>query len=131
MATAAATSERVLLVRERTMLEQYAADEVGVTGSTPEKRGYVSSKLALTTRLHRIEGQVRGIEHMVAEERTCIDILTQIGAVNTALEALALKLLDDHVSRCISDALAVGDPEAALWKTQDLLAAVERFARTR
>ncbi len=59
--------------------------------------GYVSDKNALIKRLHRIEGQVRGIERMVADERYCIDILTQISAVTTALESLGLKILGEHV----------------------------------
>jgi CsoR family transcriptional regulator, copper-sensing transcriptional repressor len=93
------------------------------------KHGY--DKAALTKRLHRIEGQVRGIERMVDDDRYCIDILTQIGAVNTALESLAFKVLDDHVNHCVADALASGDPEAASKKSEELLAAVQRFARTR
>jgi CsoR family transcriptional regulator, copper-sensing transcriptional repressor len=93
------------------------------------KHGY--DKAALTKRLHRIEGQVRGIERMVENDRYCIDILTQIGAVNTALESLAFKVLDDHVNHCVADALASGDPKAASKKSEELLAAVQRFARTR
>ena len=93
------------------------------------KHGY--DKAALTKRLHRIEGQVRGIERMVEDDRYCIDILTQIGAVNTALESLAFKVLDDHVNHCVAGALASGDPKAAAKKSEELLAAVQRFARTR
>jgi CsoR family transcriptional regulator, copper-sensing transcriptional repressor len=93
--------------------------------------GYVAGKDALIKRLHRIEGQVRGIERMVEEERYCIDILTQISAVSTALESVALKLLEDHVSHCVAGALASGDPAAAEEKSRELLQAVERFARTR
>ena len=93
--------------------------------------GYVSDKDALIKRLHRIEGQVRGIERMVEEERYCIDILTQIGAVSTALESLALNLLDDHVNHCVAGALASGDADAAEEKSRELLEAVQRFARTR
>jgi CsoR family transcriptional regulator, copper-sensing transcriptional repressor len=93
--------------------------------------GYVAEKDALIKRLHRIEGQVRGIERMVEEERYCIDILTQISAVSTALESVALKLLEDHVSHCVADALASGDRAAADEKSRELLEAVERFARTR
>ena len=93
------------------------------------KHGY--DKAALTKRLHRIEGQVRGIERMVEDDRYCTDILTQIGAVNTALESLAFKVLDDHVNHCVADALASGDPKAASKKSEELLAAVQRFARTR
>jgi DNA-binding FrmR family transcriptional regulator len=93
------------------------------------KHGY--DKAALTKRLHRIEGQVRGIERMVEDDRYCIDILTQISAVGTALESLALKVLDDHVNHCVADAIASGDKDAAAKKTEELLAAVQRFARTR
>ena len=93
------------------------------------KHGY--DKAALAKRLHRIEGQVRGIERMVDDDRYCIDILTQIAAVNTALESLAFKLLHDHVHHCVADALASGDREAAAQKSEELLAAVQRFARTR
>jgi DNA-binding FrmR family transcriptional regulator len=93
------------------------------------KHGY--DKVALTKRLHRIEGQVRGIERMVEDDRYCIDILTQIAAVNTALESLAFRVLDEHVNHCVADALASGDPEDAAKKSEELLAAVQRFARTR
>lgn len=93
------------------------------------KHGY--DKAALTKRLHRIEGQVRGIERMVDDDRYCIDILTQISAVSTALESVAFKLLDEHVNHCVADALASGDPKEASEKSRELLAAVQRFARTR
>ncbi len=93
------------------------------------KHGY--DKEALIKRLHRIEGQVRGIERMVEADRYCIDILTQIAAVDTALGTLAFKVLDDHVNHCVADALASGDPKTASQKSEELLAAVQRFARTR
>jgi len=93
------------------------------------KHGY--DKGALVKRLHRIEGQVRGIERMVEDDRYCIDILTQVAAVNTALESLALKLLDDHVRHCVTDALSSGDPKEAAAKSKELMEAVQRFARTR
>ena len=93
------------------------------------EHGY--DKDALKKRLHRIEGQVRGIERMVGEDRYCIDILTQIGAVRTALESVGFELLEDHVNHCVHDALASGDAEAAQAKSDELLAAVQRFAKTR
>ena len=93
--------------------------------------GYVQDKDALVKRLHRIEGQVRGIERMVEDDRYCIDVLTQISAVSKALDALALEVLDDHVKHCVSDALASGDTAAAEEKSRELLDAVHRFARTR
>ena len=93
--------------------------------------GYVQDKDALIKRLHRIAGQVRGIERMVEDDRYCIDVLTQIGAVTTALESVAFKILDDHVGHCVSGALASGDAEVAAEKSKELLEAVQRFARTR
>ena len=94
-------------------------------------RGYSADKDALIKRLHRIEGQVRGIEKMVDEDRYCIDILTQVGAVSTALESLALKILDDHVRHCVAGALASGDETEAQTKADELLEAVHRFAKVR
>jgi CsoR family transcriptional regulator, copper-sensing transcriptional repressor len=93
--------------------------------------GYVHDKEVLITRLHRIEGQVRGIEKMVEDERYCIDILTQIGAVSTALESVAQKLLEEHANHCVAGALASGSRDEAEEKTRELLQAVQRFTRTR
>jgi DNA-binding FrmR family transcriptional regulator len=95
------------------------------------EHGYAKDKDALVKRLHRIEGQVRGIERMVEDDRYCIDILTQVAAVNTALESVALKILDDHVRHCVAGALASGDEADAATKIEELLQAVQRFARTR
>jgi DNA-binding FrmR family transcriptional regulator len=99
--------------------------------TTHEGHGYVHEKDALIKRLHRVEGQVRGIERMLEEERYCIDILTQISAATTALESLAFEILDDHVNHCVAGALASGNPEAANEKSRELLEAVRRFARAR
>jgi DNA-binding FrmR family transcriptional regulator len=88
-------------------------------------------KEALGKRLRRIEGQVRGIERMVEEERYCIDILTQIGAAMTALENVGLRVLDEHARHCVAGARASGDEAQARAKTAELLAAVQRFAKAR
>ena len=88
-------------------------------------------KESLGKRLRRIEGQVRGIERMVEEERYCIDLLTQIGAAMTALENVGLRVLDEHASHCVAGALASGDEAEARAKTEELLAAVQRFAKSR
>jgi DNA-binding FrmR family transcriptional regulator len=93
------------------------------------EHGY--DKDALKKRLHRIEGQVRGIERMVDDDRYCIDILTQVGAVRTALGSMAFEILSDHVSHCVQGALASGDAKTATQKSEELLAAVERFTKTR
>ena len=93
--------------------------------------GYAKDKDLLVRRLHRIEGQVRGIERMLEEDRYCIDILTQIAAVKTALEQVGVRLLEGHVTHCVHDAIASGDAQAADEKTAELLGAVQRFVKTR
>src|SRR5437899_3538437 len=95
--------------------------------SSTHEHGYTKDKDALVKRLHRIEGQVRGIERMIEGDRYCIDVLTQIAAANTALESLALTILDDHVRHCVAGALASGDEDDARTKTEELLDAVRRF----
>lgn len=97
----------------------------------PPSHGYAADQAALVKRLHRIEGQVRGIEKMLVEDRYCIDIITQISAVTTALESVAFKILDEHVNHCVAGALASGDPEVAADKSRELLEAVHRFSRSR
>ncbi len=98
---------------------------VGMSEGTPRPRGYGATKDQLQTRLRRVEGQVRGIERMVAEERYCIDILTQIGAIQAALDKVALGLLDDHARHCVADA---ADREK-VDKTDELMGAVGRLMR--
>ena len=93
--------------------------------------GYHADRDAIVNRLRRIEGQVRGIEKMVTDDRYCIDIITQVAAVSTALEAVARKILDEHVNHCVAGALASGDADAAAEKTRELLDAVGRFTRMR
>jgi DNA-binding FrmR family transcriptional regulator len=88
-------------------------------------------KKKILNRLRRIEGQVRGIEKMVEEDRYCIDVLTQVGAVITALESVGLKVLEDHTRHCVAGALASGDEVEARAKVEELVAAVERFAKAR
>jgi DNA-binding FrmR family transcriptional regulator len=93
--------------------------------------GYAPHKDQLLKRLARIEGQVRGIAKMVEDDRYCVDILTQLGAVDTALEAVGLKVLEEHVQHCVAGALASGDAAQAEAKAAELLGAVQRFAKTR
>jgi CsoR family transcriptional regulator, copper-sensing transcriptional repressor len=87
--------------------------------------GYAADKDALVRRLHRIEGQVRGIERMIEDDRYCIDVLTQISAVQAALDKVALGLLDDHAAHCVMD--ATGDDRRE--KTDELMAAIGRLMR--
>ena len=98
--------------------------------STTPTHGYTPHNEQLLKRLARVEGQVRGISRMIEDDRYCIDILTQLGAVSTALEAVALKVLEEHVQHCVAGALASGDPAAAEEKSRELLEAVQRFAKT-
>jgi CsoR family transcriptional regulator, copper-sensing transcriptional repressor len=93
--------------------------------------GYSPHKAQLVKRLARIEGQVRGISRMIEDDRYCIDVLTQLSAVETAVEAVAMKVLEDHVEHCVAGALASGDKAQADEKSRELLEAVQRFAKTR
>jgi DNA-binding FrmR family transcriptional regulator len=88
-------------------------------------RGYTATKDQLLARLKRIEGQIRGIEGMVTDDRYCIDILTQISAAQAALDKVALGLLDDHAHHCVMDAQS-SERDA---KTEELMAAVGRLMR--
>ena len=90
-----------------------------------ETRGYSASREQLLKRLSRVEGQVRGIRGMVEDDRYCIDVLTQIAAVQAALDKVALGLLDDHAHHCV-----VGGPEALKGdRTDELMSAVGRLMR--
>jgi DNA-binding FrmR family transcriptional regulator len=96
-----------------------------MTPPTTPTRGYSATKDQLLLRLKRIEGQVRGIEGMVSDDRYCIDVLTQISAVQAALDKVALGLLDGHTQHCVMGAPA--DERTA--KTDELMAAVGRLMR--
>jgi CsoR family transcriptional regulator, copper-sensing transcriptional repressor len=106
------------------------AANTDTTAATDTAVGYVTDKDAIIRRLARIEGQVGGLRRMVESEAYCVDVLTQVAAVTKALEGVSLKLLADHTSHCVRDAVAAGGPEAD-EKVDELLSAVERFARTR
>jgi DNA-binding FrmR family transcriptional regulator len=95
------------------------------TTRTTATRGYSATKDQLTKRLRRIEGQVRGVQTMVEEERYCIDVLTQISAIQAALDKVALGLLDEHAHHCVMG--AEGDAKAE--KTDELMSAVARLMR--
>jgi DNA-binding FrmR family transcriptional regulator len=92
--------------------------------------GYVSDRDAILKRLARIEGQVRGVRGMVSDDAYCIDVLTQLGAITKALDGVGLRLLEDHTDHCVRDAIERGGSEAD-EKVDELMAAVDRFARTR
>ena len=92
-------------------------------------QGYLGEKDAYLRRLHRIEGQVRGLERMVEEEKYCIDILTQIAAVNSALKSLSLKLLSEHMNHCVARAAQCGGQEAT-DKIDEANRAIARLVRS-
>jgi DNA-binding FrmR family transcriptional regulator len=94
--------------------------------ATTTTRGYTATKDQLLKRLRRIEGQVRGVERMVEEDRYCIDVLTQIAAIQAALDKVALGLLDGHARHCVVGGHAEGSPEEL---TDELMAAVGRLLR--
>jgi DNA-binding FrmR family transcriptional regulator len=88
--------------------------------------GYTKDKVAVLGRLRRIEGQIRGLQKMVEEDRYCIDVLTQVSAVRAALESVALVLLKDHTEHCVADAIRTGD---GAEKVRELSDAVERLVK--
>ncbi len=92
---------------------------------TAEVRGYTADKEAVQRRLRRIEGQVRGVQGMVEDERYCIDVLTQITAIQAALDKVALELLEGHTETCVVGA----EPELQEERTQELMGAVRRLLR--
>jgi CsoR family transcriptional regulator, copper-sensing transcriptional repressor len=99
---------------------------MAANATTPKPtRGYTATKDQLLARLRRIGGQVRGIEGMVEDDRYCIDVLTQIAAVQAALDKVALGLLDDHARHCVID----GPENLKGDRTDELMAAVGRLMR--
>jgi DNA-binding FrmR family transcriptional regulator len=87
--------------------------------------GYAMNKKDVQDRLRRIEGQVRGLQRMIDEDKYCIDILTQLSSVSAALRAVGMGLLDDHVRHCVRESIEQGQGDE---KVEELLAAVARFA---
>jgi CsoR family transcriptional regulator, copper-sensing transcriptional repressor len=91
--------------------------------------GYIDNKDGVQKRLRRVEGQVRGLQRMVDEDRYCIEILEQVSAATKALQAVALELLDDHLAHCVSDAARQGGDEAT-EKLGEVSAAIGRLVRS-
>jgi CsoR family transcriptional regulator, copper-sensing transcriptional repressor len=91
--------------------------------------GYAENKDAVQKRLRRIEGQVRGLQRMVDEDTYCVDVLTQISAVNRALQAVAIELLGDHLSHCVAEALSQGGANAQ-EKVAEASEAIARLVRS-
>ena len=91
--------------------------------------GYTGNKDAYLKRLRRIEGQVRGLQRMVEEDKYCIDILTQVSATTSALESVALGLLEEHLSHCVAQAIAEGG-DTATAKIREATEAINRLVRS-
>jgi DNA-binding FrmR family transcriptional regulator len=96
---------------------------------TEEQHGYLHAKDAYLRRLKRIEGQARGLQRMVEEDKYCIDILTQVSAMTKALQAVALALLDEHIAHCVAGAIKEGGYEAEA-KLREANEAIARLVRS-
>jgi DNA-binding FrmR family transcriptional regulator len=88
-------------------------------------RGYSADRAQLLKRLRRVEGQVRGVQGMIADDRYCIDVVTQITAIESALDKVALELLADHAEHCVIG----GEPKKQPERTEELMGAVRRLMR--
>ncbi len=106
-----------------------AAPDAGSDTACHSDHGYMTGKSRYLARLKRIEGQARGVQRMVEEEKYCIDILTQISALTAALESVALGLLDDHLKHCVMHAAAEGGfiADAKLKEASDAIGRLVRF----
>ncbi|WP_099037713.1 metal-sensitive transcriptional regulator [Mycobacterium neglectum] len=104
------------------MADDITVGDSAVHGYSPQKENYAK-------RLRRIEGQVRGIAKMIDEDKYCIDVLTQISAVNSALQSVALGLLDEHLGHCVTQAVVEGGDEADV-KLAEASAAIARLVRS-
>lgn len=101
----------------------------GLGGHVAASHGYSERKDDYAKRLRRVEGQVRGIAKMIDDDKYCIDILTQISAVNSALQSVALALLEEHLNHCVTNALAAGGEDADA-KLAEASAAIARLVRS-
>jgi CsoR family transcriptional regulator, copper-sensing transcriptional repressor len=93
------------------------------------ERGYTPDKEAYLRRLRRIEGQVRGLQRMVEDDKYCIDVLTQVSAATRALQSVALGLLDDHLRHCVAGAVASGDDSESSRLLDEASDAIERLVK--
>jgi DNA-binding FrmR family transcriptional regulator len=122
------------LIPEGLTMNQTTAHDGEDQGQAPgqaHEHGYIAAKRKddFLMRLRRIEGQARGLQRMVEEEKYCIDILTQVSAMTKALQSVALGLLDDHLAHCVVDAARAGGPEAQ-EKVREASEAIARLVRS-
>ena len=100
-----------------------------MTPSANPARGYALTKDDYAKRLNRIEGQVRGINRMIEEDKYCIDVLTQVSAVTKALQSVAVGLLDEHVRHCVKNAVVEGDDASLETMITEATKAIERLVK--
>ncbi|MCT1366938.1 MULTISPECIES: metal-sensitive transcriptional regulator [Kocuria] len=109
-------------------------DNQTIADATTAPHGYTHDKQAYLKRLRRVEGQVRGIQRMIDEDQYCIDVLTQISAINKALNAVAVGLLDEHLGHCVVGAVRAasegGDESIIDEKIAEATAAITRLVRS-
>src|SRR5689334_21137714 len=105
-----------------------AGAEVGASGA--HQYGYIHRKDDYLKRLRRIEGQARGLQRMVEDEKYCIDILTQVAAMTKALQAVSIGLVEEHLAHCVVDAARAGDEQAADEKIAEAVDAIARLVRS-
>lgn len=115
---------------ERALSEETAPVTGGCCARDGEghQHGYISDKDAYLKRLRRIEGQARGLQRMVDDEKYCMDILVQVSAMTKALQAVSVGLLEDHLKSCVVEAARTGGEEAA-EKLDEAMAAIRRLVR--
>ena len=123
------TTNDVPVVADNNLPETPIADQTASCHTAGHEHGYIQDKKQYERRLARIEGQVRGIGRMVDEEKYCIDILTQVSAIQSALRNVARGLLDDHLRSCVADAAKVGGAEAD-EKLDEVSEAIGRLMRS-
>ena len=92
--------------------------------------GYHDDKAAILGRLKKVEGQVRGLQRMVDEDEYCIDVLTQVSAATKALQSVAVRLMNDHLSHCVSNAVQNGDEAEAARIVDEASKAIERLVKS-
>jgi CsoR family transcriptional regulator, copper-sensing transcriptional repressor len=107
----------------------HAPIDISHVAETPPAPGYHADRDDILKRLRRIEGQVRGLQRMVTEDMYCIDVLTQVSATTRALESVALRMLDDHLTHCVTEAIAEGGDNAEI-KVREASAAIARLVRS-
>lgn len=126
-------SERVIEAHEEHEAQAGHAHDDAETpeGAHSHSHGYAGDVQKLQNRLRRIEGQVRGIQRLIDEDVYCIDVLTQVSAVKSALDRVALLLLEDHLAHCVAGATeAAGDEGVADGKVGEAVTAIERLLKS-